>query len=217
MVSVAAGLGLESVAGPFVMTPTILIFLKAPVQGRVKTRLAVGIGEEAALRAYRRLVERQMAALPEGWPVEVHYAPAGAETMMRDWLGNRPRYVAQPEGDLGHRLRSATEGAFAGGAEAVCLIGGDCPKLGVEHFEQAAATLEEVDAVMGPTIDGGYYLLAMRGPHLALLDHNVWSTPTVAQMSQVIALREDLNLRELEMLRDVDTAADWAALEPLLP
>lgn len=200
------------------MTPTILIFLKAPVAGQVKTRLAHDIGSTNALEIYERLVHRQMAALPDDWPVEIHFAPIGEEELMRAWLGERDNWSFWPqvETDLGQRLAHATRGAFERGAEAVMLIGGDCPELGEAEFHLAAERLNKVEVVVGPSLDGGYYLLGTRQPNLQLFENVAWSTATVAERTRAIIAEQGWSSAEISQLRDVDTVTDWDTLKHLL-
>lgn len=193
------------------MIPTVLIFLKAPVAGAVKTRLAVELGDAEALRIYRWMAERQLAAVPAGWPVEVHFTPADTGEAMRNWLGEAAdrAYFAQPDVDLGARLQLAAEAAFGRGAPAVFLIGGDCPRLDAAALTEAAGRLAKSDAVMGPAVDGGYYLLGLRAPRAAWFEGIAWSTPAVAQQTRDRAKAMGLRLAELPVRRDVDTRADW--------
>mgnify|MGYP003675933734 CR=1 FL=1 len=197
------------------MNPTILIFLKAPQLGRVKTRLAAEIGDAAALDAYRRLVARQMAALPTGWSVEVQFTPAAAEAEMRRWLGEAPgrQFVAQREGDLGAKLAFAVEGAFIRGAARVLLIGGDCAELGGREFTAAARGLESHEVVLGPSKDGGYYLLGLRREHPEVFEGIAWSTGAVAEQTRQRLRTRAIAWQELNELRDVDTLADWHLVE----
>jgi len=195
--------------------PTILIFLKAPERGKVKTRLARDIGDEAALDAYRWLVERQMAALPDGWPVEVHFTPVEAESSMRGWLGAAAdrSFVPQVDGELGERLQHAVAGAFRGGASGVLLIGGDCADLGAGEFEQARIGLEKSDAVIGPSRDGGYYLLGLATERPEVFGEIAWSTEKVAGQTRERLSAAELTWTELAELRDVDTEQDWRLVE----
>ena len=91
--------------------------LKAPRAGFVKTRLALEIGAEPAAAIYRRLVEHQMSAIPQGWRVEVHFAPADAATEMRQRLGLDRSFYPQVGDDLGERMIHATAGAFSRGCD----------------------------------------------------------------------------------------------------
>lgn len=193
------------------MNPTVLIFLKAPVAGRVKTRLAADLGDAEAVRIYCWLTERQLAAVPAGWPVEVHFTPAGAEPLMRSWLGQKAgrTYHPQVEGELGTRLAAATAAALARGAEAVCLVGGDCAELDAPRLRAAATALDAHDAVLGPAADGGFYLLAMKALPAGLFDGIAWSTAVVAEQTRARLRAAGCRWHELPVLRDVDTAEDW--------
>lgn len=162
--------------------PVILLFLKAPRPGSVKTRLARGIGEEAACRVYRSLAERQIQRLPGDWPFLVMFTPGNAGDEVRDWLGEGILLEPQSGEELGARLREATRAAFSRGAGSVVLIGGDCPDLGLEDFEICLTRLREGnDAVIGPATDGGYYLLALSRFDPRVFDRIPWSTPDVLQ------------------------------------
>lgn len=187
--------------------PAVLLFLKAPVPGRVKTRLARELGDEAACGIYCQMVERQLASLPTAWPVEIHFAPASARVDFAAWLGSSYDYHVQADGDLGIRLRNATEAAFERGHRSVVLIGGDCPALGAGDLEDVERLLHDgADVVMGPAADGGYYLLGLRSrPESPLvLEEIPWSTSDVARVTieRIDAL--GLRLERLEEKEDVD-------------
>jgi uncharacterized protein len=193
---------------PSNQAPVVIAMLKAARLGTVKTRLAEEIGQEAAVRVYRRLVVRQMAAVPADWRVEVHFTPADAGDAMRAWLGSRHGYFPQSEDDLGARVQTAIDGAFSRGAPAVLVIGGDCPELDTALLRQAADALSGQDLVLGPTVDGGYYLIGMRGRQPGLFSDMPWSTSAVFEetMKRVQAL--GLTVEKLPRLYDVDTADD---------
>ena len=199
------------------MTPTILIFLKAPVPGQAKTRLAAGVGDDAAMEIYQKLVHHQMAALPEDWPVEVHFAPAEEEPLMRAWVGESSNraFFPQVDGGLGARLVHATKAAFERGAEGVVLLGGDCPEVNATILTRAAEMISARTVVLGPAFDGGYYLLGVGAPHVALLAHDEWGGSTVAATTRRLAKGQGLAVRELPRLRDVDTMEDWRAVAHL--
>lgn len=192
--------------------PTIIFMLKSPRAGFVKTRLAATTGDAAAVDIYQLLVERQLSVLPPDWSVAVHYAPADALEEMTGWLKpRRPdlRFVAQCPGDLGSKLTAAVATEFSRVIGHVLVIGGDCPGLDGTILLQAQVALEGVDVVIGPTVDGGYYLLGLRSPQPSLFRGIAWSTPAV--LGQTRARCEDLGLcrAELPMLEDVDDAAAW--------
>lgn len=196
--------------------PTLLIFLKAPRAGEVKTRLAASLGKARALRAYRQLVAHTLAAVPPDWSVEIHYAPRGARADMRRWLGARWRLRVQSSGDLGVRLTRAFAGAFARGARRVIAIGGDCPTLDAATLERAAQTLRARDVVLGPACDGGYYLIGLRRAAPELFVEIPWSTADVFPTTLRRARAARLSLMRLEEREDVDDLASWRRQAKLL-
>lgn len=187
----------------------ILIFLKAPIAGFVKTRLAERIGEEQALVAYMTLVERQFAVLPELNTTEIYYTPVDAESELSTWLGDTANYYPQIEGDLGTRLRTAVACAFERGATSVICIGGDCPKLNRSHFEQASNLLGQGnDLVVGPSEDGGYYLIGMKQPNPGIFEGVPWSSQDTLKTTLSKAKSLGLRTSLLETLYDVDQASE---------
>ena len=191
------------------MTPIILIFLKAPRPGQVKTRLAKSVGVHDARRIYKTLVDRQLGRLPNNCPVTVVFTPADAEAEMRAWLGGDYGFFPQPDGDLGRRLRLSIARAFDAGASPVIAIGGDCPGLGAGHIKRAGQLLETgEDVVLGPTEDGGYYLIGLRQPRPGLFADIPWSTGETCAATREKAASMGLRLAQLDALYDVDTEAD---------
>ncbi len=196
------------------MSPTVLIFLKAPIPGKAKTRLAAGVGDDAAIEIYGKLVRRQMAAIPDDWSVEVHFAPAGEQELVQNWVGEEAnrKFFAQMKTGLGQRLVHAGKGAFARGAEAVVFVGGDCVELTTDVFREAQRQLSTRSAVLGPTEDGGYYLLGLSEMTEAVFAGIDWGTESVSRQTRERLQTAGLDWSELPVLRDVDTAEDWAAL-----
>ncbi len=193
--------------------PRIVIFAKAPVPGRVKTRLTPALGEIGAARLAHRMLltaiaEAQAAdlAVPE-----LCATPHPAEAEWLPFLANADiRYSDQGEGDLGERLARAASRVIAAG-EPVLLIGTDCPALDRAKLRAAAAALLMHDAVIHPAVDGGYALLGLRRFDASLFEGIAWSSPTVA--AETIGRIEALgwSLFIAETLRDVDLPADLEA------
>lgn len=189
----------------------LLVFVRAPVRGRVKTRLAREMGDDAALRVYRRLAEHTVAQamrLARGEGVEVRVHHVGAGEIVREWLGPGPVYLPQAEGDLGERMREAFARAFADGHGRVAIVGSDLPGLDAGLLRRAFALLDRHAAVLGPAADGGYYLLGLRALPPGIFDGIAWSTPAV--LAQTLARFRAIGIEpaRLEVLRDVDEAAD---------
>lgn len=193
-------------------TPALLLLLKAPRAGAVKTRLAADLGASLAVRINRQLVERQIRALPAGWPVSIHFAPPRCEAMMRAWLEPlRPglRFVPQCAGNLGARLAAALAAEFSRRPAGVIAIGGDCPYLTRTILLRAARALGTTDVVLGPATDGGYYLIASHGSHPELFRGISWSTAQVLAQTLARARSARLRVRRIETLEDVDDGPGW--------
>ncbi len=191
------------------MNPTVILMLKAPRAGEVKTRLGREIGDAAALGAYRGLVEHQLRHIPESWPVRVAYSPADAEPEMRTWLGNQIEYFAQTTGDLGQRLAAAREFHFSRSAAPLLFIGGDCPYLTREYLRQFAKRFADFDAALAPAVDGGYCLIGLRAAYDALFENIAWSTAAVLEQTRQRLRAAGLRWVEAEIVEDVDDLASW--------
>jgi rSAM/selenodomain-associated transferase 1 len=190
-------------------SPTLLLFLKAPRSGKVKTRLAADIGDAAAVEVYRQLVEKQILHLPSHWQLRILFDPPEAELEMKDWLGDAHDYAPQSPGDLGDRLREGVKQAFHDGAEQVFCIGADCSGLYGESFLKALQMLQaDADLVVGPAEDGGYVLLGMNHPYLALFEDIPWSQPTTLEVTLQRAAELHLRVGRLKTRFDIDTLHD---------
>lgn len=188
----------------------ILLFLKAPVPGQVKTRLAADIGVQAATDVYEILVQSQLQRLPREYALEIHFTPASAGSRFATWLGDTLNYYPQVDGDLGDRLKHAVKAAFARGAREVICIGADCPSLLPTHLVKTRAQLRsnENAVVLGPTTDGGYYLIGLRQPNDALFENVRWSTAHTLDDTLLQARKAKLNVATLETMSDVDDIGD---------
>lgn len=191
------------------MSTLVMVFLKAPRPGTVKTRLGRDVGMTVATAAYRELAEQQLRRIPAGFRTEVHYAPRGSRAEMRSWLGSKVNLRAQCGGDLGARLCQAFTGAFARGYRRIMAIGSDCPELDAACLRHADALLEQADVVLGPATDGGYYLIGLRRPAPRLFENIAWSTGTVCATTVIRAKECGLTHALLEAKDDIDDLAAW--------
>ncbi len=193
--------------------PTLALIIKAPRPREVKTRLAATVGAKRAVGIYRQMVEKQLSAIPAGWNIRIHCAPAEDMNNMKDWLApfTRPHmtFHAQPEGDLGERIDAAFMDAFLEGSDSVIAIGGDCPALNESFLRLAANELKSHDAVLGPARDGGYYLLGLSSPYPYLFENMPWSTPVVLCETRRRLQEGARSTFELPPLNDVDDAESW--------
>lgn len=196
----------------------LLVFAKAPVPGRVKTRLAGRLGARGAAALYRRLLRGTLAMTRTArlCPVELWCAPDarhGFFAACRREYGVRLR--RQCTGDLGQRMNHALNRALEE-SDRVVLIGGDCASVGALELRAAFDHLaDERDAVLGPAADGGYVLVGLRRPCPAMLRGIAWSNPTVLEATRRRLRRAGLDWAELPVGWDVDTPADLRRLRRL--
>ncbi len=189
----------------------LIVYARSPLPGRVKSRLAAGIGKRAAAGVYARLLytlllELTAAELP-GTDLEISLAAADDALYFARAF---PEFDVHPQraGDLGQRLSTSFEAAFTGGAEQVVVVASDTPALGADLVAEAFAALEHAPAVVGPCRDGGYYLLGMQAPGADLFAGVAWSTGQVLAQTEALARAQGLRLARLPERFDVDTAED---------
>jgi rSAM/selenodomain-associated transferase 2/rSAM/selenodomain-associated transferase 1 len=199
---------------------SICILARYPRLGEVKTRLVGDMSEADVLALHGDLVRH--TALTARALVATREARAQLRTdaafprAAREWLGMRDlTYRYQGEGDLGNRIELAFAEQFGLGAERVVVIGADCPRLSATHLRDALARLDHADVVLGPAIDGGYYLVALRRESATrstpALFHDIeWSTDNVLAHTLDRAAEAGLSCELLEPLPDVDRPEDVA-------
>ncbi len=138
----------------------LIFYVKFPKESCVKTRLAKDIGTFHAVGLYRCFI-LDLAATIQKLPQDILfcYSPKDAENMFRSWFGEKFYYLPQSEGDLGVRMNQSFEQAFQNGYKRAVVIGSDSPDLPKEILEQAFVELQKSDAVIGPSTDGGYWLI----------------------------------------------------------
>ena len=158
-----------------------------------------------------------MSAIPRGWRVEVHFAPADAAAEMQQWVCLQHAGYPQQGDNLGERLTHAITGAFGRGAGTVIVIGGDCPGLDETCLREACCALESADVVLGPAADGGYYLVGLRRPLPDLFRGIPWSSETVLKITLERVRHAGLSHVMLPIKEDVDDLVSWSRSQPLLP
>src|SRR5687767_4094941 len=190
----------------------LIVFVKAPRAGAVKTRLAASIGSDAACAAYKTLVEavlRQVSSLDN---VQLRFSPDDAEEEVRRWARGDWTLAPQGDGDLGERLNAVFADVFRSGVERVVIIGSDCPYVTDTDIVQAWDALESNDVAVGPACDGGYWLVGLReGSRPELFANIAWGTEAVLRQTLDAAKTQGLRVHLLRELRDIDTVEDWKA------
>ncbi|WP_299005480.1 TIGR04282 family arsenosugar biosynthesis glycosyltransferase [uncultured Tenacibaculum sp.] len=183
----------------------LLIFTRNPELGKVKTRLAKTIGNEAALDIYKFLLEHTKQVTQNlSCDKAVYYSVKVRENDI--WNATTYQKHLQDGNDLGIRMHNAFQQAFSTGYEKVVIIGSDLPDLTSEHINKAFEKLNANDVVMGPAEDGGYYLLGMKKLHANIFQNKDWGTSTVRKDTLNDLQNESVHL--LETLNDVDVFDD---------
>ena len=189
----------------------VIVFLRAPELGRVKSRLAATVGPTQALAIYRELLAITLTTLRAHPKVELRVTPDVAATGGEPLLQPGWRRTPQGDGNLGERLERAVQDAFAAAPTPVVLIGCDCPELTEDDLLEAGRLLATRDVVFGPATDGGYWLIGLKRPMPELFRGISWGTSRVLPQSLDSAQRLGLNWGLLRELDDIDTEADWQA------
>lgn len=192
------------------LDPQLVIMAKQPLIGRVKTRLARDIGHVEALRFYREAggsLIRRVGRDPR-WQTVIAVAPDRAVHERGIWPEDLPR-VGQGEGDLGDRMGRLFRDLPPG---PVVIVGADIPAIGKAQVAAAFDALGRSDMVIGPAEDGGYWLIGMkRRPRVREIFEGVrWSSEHAMEDTLKNIRRQNMSVRVLERLCDIDTGADLA-------
>jgi len=192
----------------------LIIFVKNPIEGEVKTRLASSLGDEKALEVYQQLL-KITAGVAEDVNAEklVSYSKYVEES--DDFDETIFDKSVQKKGDLGEKMKHAFRAGFDEGFNRIVLIGSDCPEITQSLIDEAFIELSEADSVIGPSDDGGYYLIGLSRFIPELFDDVEWSTSSV--FSSTIKALDDLEAtyHVLKKLNDIDTESDLNASDLL--
>jgi len=218
----------------------LIIFLKEPIEGKVKTRIGKTAGHEKAVQIYKSLVKTLLSQL--AWVPDTHYrfcfAPADAEEAIKYWLlpdlnhridggqvlpldENTPKvdFIPQVNGDLGDRLEAAFKDGFDQGYKTVTAIGADCPFLSARWIQTALISGKDHDVTIGPTPDGGYYLISLNQFTSVPFRQIPWSEDDTFNVTLQKLNNAGLTTHQLPELGDIDFEEDWnkALNSPLGP
>ena len=188
----------------------IIIFVRHPEIGKVKTRLAKSIGDEKALQIYKKLLQHTLDITSA---VEAAKFVFYTEEIQEQDLWSKPNYTKckQDGTDLGERMKNAFSFVFSKGFTHLVIVGSDCYQLKSNTIELAFSHLADNDFVLGPAVDGGYYLLGMNRLYSEVFENKIWSTSHVAEQTISDVERLGLSFKLLQTLNDVDEVEDLAA------
>jgi len=189
----------------------ILFFVKYPTKGQVKHRLAVNLSEDIVLDLYRAFVKDTLTTIQKiETTLLICFTPGNSQKKFQKWLGETYTFVPQTGKDLGERMKNSFIYAFQHGFKQAVLIGSDSPDLPKTFLHNAFAELQHHDIVLGPSSDGGYYLIGFQDTTFEPLvfDGIHWSSPSVFQETIETIKRTNHSLSLLPMWSDVDTIDD---------
>lgn len=192
-------------------TTIVALFVRLPVPGRVKTRLAAALGAEDACRLYRAMVTDILATVrSSGLPLRLFHDGGESSVPPRAWVEAASAVVAQQGAGIGERMMAAFEHCFAEGIGQVLLIGSDIPGLDSKLLNEAAKALTSRDAAIAPALDGGYGLIALKRTtyRRRLFQDIPWSTAQVLTTTLAKFRECQLEARLLPSLQDIDTLDD---------
>ncbi|MCC6140127.1 MAG: TIGR04282 family arsenosugar biosynthesis glycosyltransferase [Nitrospira sp.] len=198
----------------------LVIFAKAPIAGQVKTRLCPPLTHDEAATLHGSFVLDMLERTKAGaaklkLPIDRYLACAPSSTLVFFQIMEERQSVKlidQVGDDLGARMQQAFAALFEKGYQRVFIVGTDIPSLPLDHYQQALALLNTHDVVLGPAMDGGYYLIGLKQPRPELFANIAWSTDRVLAATQEKAASLGLTTALLSPWRDVDTIDDLRAL-----
>jgi rSAM/selenodomain-associated transferase 1 len=198
------------------MKKGLIVFAREPIPGEVKTRLAASLGDYAAAELYETMLQDTLRTVRPLTGIEVVVFWACDEKTL-PLLAERYRCNSrcQVPGDLGQRMQAAFAEMFADGCDLCCIIGSDAPDLPLSYVLEAYRLLEapHTDVVLGPSKDGGYYLLGLRQVWEQLFVNIPWSTSAVLERTLTAARDSALTAVLLPEWQDIDTLEDLQAFQ----
>ncbi|MBD0367430.1 MAG: TIGR04282 family arsenosugar biosynthesis glycosyltransferase [Flavisolibacter sp.] len=188
------------------MKEALIIFVRKPEKGKVKTRIAAAVGDDMALSIYKKLLQHTYS-ITHVLPCDKYVYYAGAIEENDLWQNG---YYKDQQADtgLGLRMQIAFTQLFRKGYERICIIGSDCHELTTEIIKEAFELLTDNDIIIGPAHDGGYYLLAMKESVKSVFEGIEWSTEKVLIQTLVQIKKHHYSYSLLPELKDMDTIQD---------
>jgi len=183
----------------------LIIFARNPVQGKVKTRLAQGIGDEEALKIYHELLD---FTIEESSKVSADKTLYYSDFLPEQNLNSDFELTLQSGEDLGERMKNAFSEGFKKGYGRIILIGSDSFEIDANDIQKAFFMLNDKDTVIGPATDGGYYLIGLKAPFEPIFTNKPWSTNVIFKRTYLELMLYNKTIALLEEKSDIDTMED---------
>ncbi len=189
----------------------MILFGRYPVPEKAKTRLIPALGPAGAAEFHRALMEQSMRkardfCISNSIAFRIYFQGGNPWKMSR-WLGKDIAFFRQAQGHMGQKMHQAFEQAFSQGYHRVVLVGTDIPGLEQRHFQEAFQALSHNDLVLGPSIDGGYWLVGLRGPRDIFTEMD-WNSKEILKQTISLAQKRNISFHLLDTLADIDTPSD---------
>jgi rSAM/selenodomain-associated transferase 1 len=191
----------------------LCLFVKAPRLGEVKTRMQPQLSPRDTLSLYKAMAEDLLERIDGHREFDLHpfFFPPDCAVDIGQWLGNKYKCLPQEGDDLGSRMHNAFRWTRARAYRKTIIVGSDIPMLDAGVITAALDCLDASDVVLGPSRDGGYYLIGMREPHRELFREISWGTGRVYRETLEKILRQGLSVDTVPELDDLDTFEDVCA------
>lgn len=189
----------------------VVLFVRVPIPGRVKTRLAVALGADGACSVYRAMVTDILSNItPCGFPIYLFYDGNDVENLPEEWITASSTVVPQTGDNIGERMAAAFEYCFSRNIDQVILVGSDIPSLDSSVMLSAATSLTSHEITLSPAHDGGYCLIGLRRDtyNKSIFRNIPWSTDQVLRATLDRCEHYRLNVELLVALQDIDTIDD---------
>jgi len=193
----------------------VIMFVKSPEIGMVKSRLAASVGDNFVLDLYKCFVSDMMEMFSRSeYPLIIFFHPPESRQKIVQWLGDTHILLPQIGDNLGERMKNAFRTVFSQHLGSALLIGSDSPDLPSQIIDEALTSLRDHDAVVGPSYDGGYYLIGFRADTFLpqVFDRIPWSTSEVFLQTTDVLKKAGHRVHVLPVWRDVDTFDDLKSL-----
>ena len=196
----------------------VLVFVKYHKPGRVKTRLKPELSDEECVTLYNAMVNDLVKNIrdQEDFDVIFFFTPTNSKRDFQNWLGEGLQLIPQAQGDLGHKMNEALRWALQNNYEKTVLIGADIPTIEQSLLSKAFSELDHSAIVLGPSDDGGYYLIGTKKPQPKIFDGVNWSTELVLSETLEKISQNNLTVSMLSERSDIDTYSDVTKLFQLL-
>jgi rSAM/selenodomain-associated transferase 1 len=189
----------------------ILLFVKYPEKGNVKLRLSKNMDEDIVVELYRCFVQDTLTTVQTSkYPFFIFFHPPDSQRKFEKWLGPTFLFLPQKGKNLGERMKNSFTDVFTKGYRKAILMGSDSPDLPQKYLTQAVDILKTKDVVLGPTVDGGYYLIGFNSTTFLsnVFEEIPWSTPHVFQETITKIQQATHSVGLLPVWSDIDTISD---------